>query len=138
MGDVVNMAARIMGLAAQLEGGGVACDLPTREFLLGSPSAHAGSVALLPERLMMVKGKADPISITDLAFTSEASGASQGGDASPPPEEDLVGRANELRVMAGLAAAFVGGTCQDSLVIVEARQGMGKVPTASPFFRTLL
>ena len=37
MGDVVNMAARIMGLCAKA-GGGVSCDLATRNFLLGHPS----------------------------------------------------------------------------------------------------
>ena len=55
MGDVVNMAARIM-MHAALRGGGVCCDLPTREFLLGNrPAGESRNVKLSDERRVTIK-----------------------------------------------------------------------------------
>ena len=140
MGDVVNMAARIMGLAAK-RGGGVACDLRTREFLLGrndSPSDQGMELKLSSESLVAVKGKADPISITELSlkiatiksFVSLASSEGEkelGASAASAAGDELVGRREELGVLSSLAAEYIQGTCEAATVVVEARQGMGKV-----------
>ena len=90
-----------------------------------------------------MKGKADPISITDLTLnaTAAASNArviaadgsvsSLGADPSAPPLQQHVGREAELKVMAELAEDYLVGEREAVTVVVEARQGMGKV--CSPF-----
>ena len=144
MGDVVNMAARIMGVAAKQEGGGVCCDQPTREFLLGAHSNLGTFLTLSAERFVSIKGKTHRIGITDLsprpptsAGTSLAgrSGGRPGGSGAPPePEaglavEELVGRERELQALSGLAEEFLAGGRESVCCVVEARQGMGKVRT---------
>ena len=62
MGDVVNMAARIMAHVYK-NGGGVACDAATRVFLLGrqKEGGTGGAIDLSSERGISVKGKSLPI-----------------------------------------------------------------------------
>ena len=122
MGDVVNTAARIMGHAAKLPGGGgVCCDSRTREFLLdraaagpSSGGAQLGGITLSDERLVVLKGKPEGIRVTDLALEalSPVAGPREGEAAdavfgaafgSEDPSEDLVGRRPELRQLATIA-----------------------------------
>ena len=131
MGDVVNMAARIMGLAAK-RGGGVACDLRTREFLLGrndSPSDQGMELKLSSESLVAVKGKDAPISISDLSLAEHVPSDTTGGllGIGLGSANVFVGRKQELAELSGHAMEHLGGAQKFTGVIINGRQGMGKV-----------
>ena len=53
--------------------------------------------------------------------------SSLGADPSAPPLQQHVGREAELKVMAELAEDYLVGEREAVTVVVEARQGMGKV-----------
>ena len=149
MGDVVNMASRIMGEAAKSAGGGVFCDLNTREGILGRRASRAqhglAPLELSPERLTLVKGKANPISITTIS-TSHAHPADILCEFCRPlfdslvpgsptaaglgTREAFVGRRAEMSKLGALTADYVQGRSDAVICIVEARQGMGKVRTS--------
>ena len=139
MGDVVNVAARIMGHAASV-GGGVFCDAPTRDFLAAHPPAELAAAGLQygEERGVAVKGKLLPIAITPLAYAEGGAGAAPGprergcgccggGGGGGGGGEHLVDRQKEMAALDALAADYAGGRHDSVLAVVEGRQGMGKV-----------
>ena len=131
MGDVVNVAARIMGERAA-SGGGVACDAATREFLASCRSL--GGLVLSDERHVRVKGKAEPIALTDLSLDSLSDELACGAGAAVPgpctsaaSADDFVGRKHEQQMLSSIAGEYLAGLTDSAVVVVEARQGMGKV-----------
>jgi class 3 adenylate cyclase len=121
MGDTINTAARLMGLAgdAQTFVSATTARRLRRHFRLADAGRHE------------VKGKAEPIAVAELV-----------GVLSPDEREDqhrlrsdLVGRDEELRELARLAAAARGG--DGAVAIVLGEEGMGTSRVAAEVGRRL-
>jgi class 3 adenylate cyclase len=106
IGDVMNMAARLMMAATE----GILCDAATEQ-------AARARVAFTPLPPIRVKGKDEPMPV--YRPRAVAAGERDGGALRP-----LVGRTEELAALdAVLAGLRAGGT---GLVVIEAEAGMGK------------
>ncbi|MCI0455378.1 MAG: AAA family ATPase [Gemmataceae bacterium] len=103
MGDVVNLAARLMMAAPE----SILCDAATQQ----AAQAHLHFEALPP---LVVKGKTEPIPVY----------RPQGRASAPRTVEPLLGRTAERDQLAGQLEALRGGT--GGVVLVEGEAGIGK------------
>lgn len=110
MGDVVNLAARLMQAAA----GGILCDAATAE-------AAAGRLSFEPLATMKVKGKKEPIAV----YRPSAEETSPGPGARAAERGEMVGRDRERDRIATRIDALVGAR-ESGLVVVEGEAGIGK------------
>lgn len=108
MGDVVNLAARLMQAAK----GGILCDAPTA-------AAAAGRLDFDELEPIKVKGKKEPIAI----FRPVA--GSSGASAREHAEGEMVGRDAERRALDRAIHALVGDRA-DSRMLIEGEAGIGK------------
>jgi class 3 adenylate cyclase/predicted ATPase len=111
MGDVVNLAARLMQAAA----GGILCDEATVD-------ATGGRMSFQPLASMKVKGKKDPVSV----FRPEASETAAPVVSSVASDDgEIVGRDDERARLAARVEALVDAK-KGGRVLVEGEAGMGK------------
>lgn len=148
MGDIVNCSARLMGLATSLSRGlggvrgGVMCDRATRESLLAadvSRTSSDGAIVIAPEVFLAIKGKSSRVGVTELTLElpatppradSTSSHDCRSADVAACPAADpfvLVGRTAELRQLSDLSARYLAAPSSSTCIVLEGRQGMGKV-----------
>jgi class 3 adenylate cyclase/tetratricopeptide (TPR) repeat protein len=106
MGDVVNLAARLM-----MSSDTILCDTATYEA-----TRHIMRFETLPE--IMVKGKTEPIPIFRPKRGQKKFTFTQ-------PESELVGRYSERAILAGQLQAFLRGN-EHSLIVLKGEAGIGK------------
>ncbi|HMA36463.1 MAG TPA: AAA family ATPase [Chloroflexia bacterium] len=106
VGDVVNLAARLMQVADD----DILCDAPTYH-------AARGQIGFAPLPAIMVKGKAGMLAVYRPVGPV--------GSPAPPPSLPMVGRRREWEVLAGeLTALRAGGA--GGIVVIEGEAGIGK------------
>jgi class 3 adenylate cyclase/tetratricopeptide (TPR) repeat protein len=132
IGDVVNLAARLMQAGARTEDRGLRTESPAPQSSVLRPqssilcdeataqAAHA-RIAFEPLPPISVKGKADPVAIyRPLEIASDQSRAQ-----SSRSQVDLVGRAAEQAALAEQIQALLRGG-QGGVALIEGEAGMGK------------
>jgi class 3 adenylate cyclase/tetratricopeptide (TPR) repeat protein len=116
-GDVINLAARLMGVAA----GDITCDEAT-------VLATRGRVAVETLAAVSVKGRTAPVAIFRPTARRDRA------DATLAPGELIVGREHERAKLAAALEAFTEGG-DGGVVLIEAEAGLGKSTLAAELAR---
>jgi tetratricopeptide (TPR) repeat protein len=138
IGDVVNLAARLMQAATATKDGGrrtktqrpssSVLHLPSSDILCDEATAHAAQVRIAFEPLesITVKGKAEPVAIyRPLKNAAAQPKTGYSGSVNQKPQIDLVGRVAEQALLAEQLQALLRGG-QGGAMLLESEAGMGK------------